>query len=186
MKGLRAGHDFGDGIFGLGKESVSQCGASHCIIMGQCLAQVVLDTAVKDDLHGLLRPRARLISSMSTPVRGLRPDPGAAPCFFHTIIVLDEHGRQRSQEAGGQVSTFGFRQRISLVLNLLEVGVGGHALFIARAGGGDNAILRAASSLPPRIRLHAVAGADEVFVAVDVVHAADGGPVFVVAGGFIG
>jgi hypothetical protein len=36
---------------------------------------------------------------------------------------------------------------------------------------------------PPRINLHAVAGADEVFVAVDVVHAAGGGPVFVVAGG---
>ena len=39
---------------------------------------------------------------------------------------------------------------------------------------------------PIRIGLHGVAGADEVFVAVDVVDAAGGGPVFVVAGGGVG
>ena len=36
------------------------------------------------------------------------------------------------------------------------------------------------------MRLHGAAGADEVFVAVDMVDAADGRPVFVVAGGFVG
>lgn len=113
-------HPAHDG-FHLGKEPVTQLAASLRIVKRQRRPQIALNPMVEDHTH---RSPSKLPADFlprATLRRIIRKLPGASACLGDPVVLIHQHGRQRTQQFSRQPGPITIRQVHHALLKFLKL-----------------------------------------------------------------